>query len=124
MTGLIVAGRLLDFDRASVYAATCGQGCAQRFAFAAAHFGDYEEALFWLQLPRALSLLSSGSAGPSAFWTTAPVVPSKQDSRGATEPSEAGEMKNIHSGPALKGQQGATGRTWGNLSPSTSLKLV
>ena len=31
------------------------KGCAARFAFAAAIFGESSEALFWLQLPRALN---------------------------------------------------------------------
>lgn len=30
------------------------KGCAARFAFAAALFGEFSEALFWLQLPQAL----------------------------------------------------------------------
>lgn len=33
------------------------KGCAVRFAFAAAMFGESSEALFWLQLPRALNHL-------------------------------------------------------------------
>lgn len=35
------------------------KGCAARFAFAAAVFGETSEALFWLQLPRALNHLMS-----------------------------------------------------------------
>lgn len=33
------------------------KGCAVRFAFAAAVFGESSEALFWLQLPRSLKHL-------------------------------------------------------------------
>lgn len=53
----------------SAYAAICDHGVAARAAFAAAHFGEYAEAVFWLQLPKALALLSAGSAGPAAFWS-------------------------------------------------------
>eukprot|EP00250_Pteridium_aquilinum_P015429 c22572_g1_i1 orf=475-4656(+) len=62
------AGRLLDLERAYTYAALASKSSTLRFAFAAAHFGDYAEAAFWLQLPHSLSLLSKGSGGPSAFW--------------------------------------------------------
>lgn len=65
-----LAGRLLDEERTEQYAAICRQGVATRCAFAAAQFGEYSEAVFWLQLPRALALLSYGSAGPNAFWGT------------------------------------------------------
>jgi hypothetical protein len=65
-----LAGRLLDEERKEQYAAICRQGVATRCAFAAAQFGEYSEAVFWLQLPRALALLSYGSAGPNAFWVS------------------------------------------------------
>lgn len=52
------AGRLLDNDRAKTYAALLHKGCTARFAFAAAQFGDFSEALFWLQLPYVLSCLT------------------------------------------------------------------
>lgn len=53
-----MAGRLLDNDRAKTYAALLHKGCTARFAFAAAQFGDFSEALFWLQLPYVLSCLT------------------------------------------------------------------
>ncbi|GBG86177.1 hypothetical protein CBR_g41081 [Chara braunii] len=60
--------RLLDDDAASAYVAVCHSGTAARCAFTAAHYGDVDEAVFWVHLPRALALLSHGSAGPGAFW--------------------------------------------------------
>ncbi|KAJ8753225.1 hypothetical protein K2173_017829 [Erythroxylum novogranatense] len=48
-------GCLLDDERASLYAAIVNKGSAARFAFAATLFGETLEALFWLQLPHALS---------------------------------------------------------------------
>lgn len=59
---------MLDLERAYTYAALASKSSTLRFAFAAAHFGDYAEAAFWLQLPQALDRLSKGSGGPSAFW--------------------------------------------------------
>ncbi|KAE8698360.1 histidine kinase 3-like [Hibiscus syriacus] len=41
--------------RARLYATIVNKGCAARFAFAAATFGEVSEALFWLQLPRAMN---------------------------------------------------------------------
>ncbi|KAH9305179.1 hypothetical protein KI387_009583, partial [Taxus chinensis] len=52
------AGRLLDNDRVQKYAALLDIGCTRRFAFAAAHFGEFAEALFWLQLPHMLSRMN------------------------------------------------------------------
>lgn len=40
-----------------MYASVVNKGCAIRFAFAAAIFGESSEALFWLQLPQALKHL-------------------------------------------------------------------
>jgi WD repeat-containing protein 11 len=37
-----------------LYSAIVNKGIYARFAFAAAIFGDFQEALFWLQLPQAL----------------------------------------------------------------------
>ena len=59
---------MLDKEKALQYEAICKRGVSTRCAFAAAHFGEYSEAVFWLQLPRALALLSYGSAGPGSFW--------------------------------------------------------
>ncbi|XP_024526780.1 WD repeat-containing protein 11 [Selaginella moellendorffii] len=58
-------GRLLDAQSIRNYTALSKQGCASRLAFAAAHFGNYLEALFWLQLPRALALLVDGPTEPA-----------------------------------------------------------
>ncbi|CAN1215415.1 WD repeat-containing protein 11 [Linum perenne] len=46
-------GCILDDDVAKLYSTVLNKGCAVRFAFAAAVFGDTSEALFWLQFPHA-----------------------------------------------------------------------
>ncbi|KAK6941674.1 hypothetical protein RJ641_027051 [Dillenia turbinata] len=50
-------GCILDDERARLYASIAKKGSAVRFAFAAAIFGESSEALFWLQLPHALTHL-------------------------------------------------------------------
>ncbi|KAF7152680.1 hypothetical protein RHSIM_Rhsim01G0066800 [Rhododendron simsii] len=50
-------GCILDDERARLYASIVHKGFAARFAFAAAIFGESAEALFWLQLPKALDHL-------------------------------------------------------------------
>ncbi|GMI88606.1 hypothetical protein like AT3G33530 [Hibiscus trionum] len=50
-------GCIFDEERARLYATIVNKGCAARFAFAAATFGEVSEALFWLQLPRAMNHL-------------------------------------------------------------------
>ncbi|KAI4377162.1 hypothetical protein MLD38_014839 [Melastoma candidum] len=52
-----IEGCILDEERVRLYATVVTKGCVARFAFAAAVFGDSLEALFWLQLPRALNHL-------------------------------------------------------------------
>lgn len=52
-----VQGCLLDDERAKLYAKLVNKGCTVRFAFAAAVYGESLEALFWLQLSRALNHL-------------------------------------------------------------------
>ncbi|KAK1614663.1 hypothetical protein QYE76_020180 [Lolium multiflorum] len=47
-------GCILDDGRAKLYSAIVNKGAYARFAFAAAIFGDAQESLFWLQLPKAL----------------------------------------------------------------------
>ncbi|XP_008809225.1 WD repeat-containing protein 11 isoform X2 [Phoenix dactylifera] len=47
-------GCILDDERARLYSSVSNKGSAARFAFAAAVFGEFSEALFWLQLPQAL----------------------------------------------------------------------
>ncbi|KAK8931167.1 hypothetical protein KSP39_PZI016202 [Platanthera zijinensis] len=46
---------VLDDERVQSYASLANKGFAARSAFAAAIFGEFSEALFWLQLPHALS---------------------------------------------------------------------
>ncbi|VFQ77151.1 unnamed protein product [Cuscuta campestris] len=45
----------VDDERVRLYAGIVNRGCASRFAFAAAVFGELMEAIFWLQLPQALN---------------------------------------------------------------------
>ncbi|KAF3329331.1 WD repeat-containing protein 11 isoform X1 [Carex littledalei] len=47
-------GCIIDEERAREYEKVVKRGATDRFAFAAAIFGELSEALFWLQLPRAL----------------------------------------------------------------------
>ena len=54
---VLAQGCILDDERARLYATIVNKGCAARFAFAAATFGEVSEALFWLQLPRAINHL-------------------------------------------------------------------
>nr|GLL20426.1 WD repeat-containing protein 11-like [Ipomoea trifida] len=48
-------GCIIDDERVKLYAGIVNRGCALRFAFAAAIFGEPMEAIFWLQLPQALT---------------------------------------------------------------------
>lgn len=48
-------GCILNDEMVRLYAGLVDKGSAVRFAFAAAIFGEPMEALFWLQLPRALN---------------------------------------------------------------------
>uniref|UniRef100_A0A2P2K3Z9 WD repeat-containing protein 11 n=1 Tax=Rhizophora mucronata TaxID=61149 RepID=A0A2P2K3Z9_RHIMU len=50
-------GCILDDERARLYATVVNKGCSAKFAFAASIFGESSEALFWLQLPCALTHL-------------------------------------------------------------------
>ncbi|KAI4380639.1 hypothetical protein MLD38_006806 [Melastoma candidum] len=52
-----IEGCILDEERVRLYNTVVNKGCVARFAFAAAVFGESLEALFWLQLPRALNHL-------------------------------------------------------------------
>ncbi|ONK76641.1 uncharacterized protein A4U43_C03F30450 [Asparagus officinalis] len=55
-------GCILDDERTRLYASIVNKGSAERSAFAAAIFGEFSEALFWLQLPHALSHFVDKSA--------------------------------------------------------------
>ncbi|XP_010535861.1 PREDICTED: WD repeat-containing protein 11 [Tarenaya hassleriana] len=72
-------GCLLDDERAKIYAAVVGKGCAARFAFAAAIFGETAEALFWLQLPQAISHLMNKLARKSTQKISPPALDSAID---------------------------------------------
>ncbi|GAB2300310.1 hypothetical protein Dimus_034346 [Dionaea muscipula] len=58
-------GCILDDERARLYGKIVNKGSAVRFAFAATVFGESSEALFWLQLPRALNHLIHKSVNKS-----------------------------------------------------------
>ncbi|XP_050214710.1 uncharacterized protein LOC126665824 isoform X3 [Mercurialis annua] len=58
-------GCILDDERARLYASIVNKGCAVRFAFAAALFGETSETIFWLQLPHALKHLMNKLANKS-----------------------------------------------------------
>ncbi|XP_016899808.1 uncharacterized protein LOC103487430 isoform X2 [Cucumis melo] len=60
-----IEGCILDDARAKLYSKLVHKGSALRFAFAAAIFGESSEALFWLQLPSALSHLMNKLANKS-----------------------------------------------------------
>ncbi|OUZ99877.1 hypothetical protein BVC80_9067g66 [Macleaya cordata] len=72
-------GCILDDERARLYAAVVNKGAAMRFAFAAAIFGEASEALFWLQLPRALSHLINKSANKSPLKSSSSAFPDLGD---------------------------------------------
>ncbi|XP_062218149.1 uncharacterized protein LOC133918327 [Phragmites australis] len=59
-------GCILDDGRAILYSAIVNKGTYARFAFAAAIFGDFQEVLFWLQLPQALRHFLDKSKGRSS----------------------------------------------------------
>ncbi|KAK9055097.1 hypothetical protein SSX86_026177 [Deinandra increscens subsp. villosa] len=56
---------ILDDERVRQYATILNKGCAARFSFAAAIFGETLEAYFWLQLPHALKHLLNMLANKS-----------------------------------------------------------
>lgn len=92
------AGRLLDNDRAKTYAALLHKGCTARFAFAAAQFGDFSEALFWLQLPYVLSCLTEQLHDKS--------LQHKSPIKASSEPSTSDELhtrRSVENVASLKG---------------------
>ncbi|XP_068343506.1 uncharacterized protein [Pyrus communis] len=64
-------GCILDDERTKLYAMVVNKGFSVRFAFAAAIFGESSEALFWLQLPRALNHLMNKMVNKSPQKTPA-----------------------------------------------------
>ncbi|KAJ0985697.1 hypothetical protein J5N97_004053 [Dioscorea zingiberensis] len=63
---LLFKGCIFDDERARLYASVVNKGFAARLAFAAACFGEFSEALFWLQLPHALLHFFDKSSSKSA----------------------------------------------------------
>lgn len=115
------------------YTAICRQGVATRCAFAAAQFGEYPEAGFWLQLPRALSLLSFGSAGPTAFWgdsERSSSVPPKESSlimsneEGSIVNSDLLASKSLDKGMTFITPKVLTPISPNGVLPSATFKLV
>ncbi|ESQ29854.1 hypothetical protein EUTSA_v10011188mg [Eutrema salsugineum] len=95
-------GCLLDDERAKLYADVVKKGCAARFAFAAAVFGETSEAIFWLQLPQAIRHLTNKLMKRSSQKTPSPALASGTDE--ASMPSKisssglsASEAKKIDS---------------------------
>lgn len=74
-------GSILDDERGRLYTAIVNKGSAARFAFAAAMFGEFSEALFWLQLPRALNHLMNKLLNKS---TEKPLFPASVQELGDT----------------------------------------
>eukprot|EP01018_Ginkgo_biloba_P039533 Gb_06602 [translate_table: standard] len=97
------AGRLLDNDRARMYAALLDKGCTARFAFAAAHFGEFSEGLFWLQLPHALSLLTEHVNDKSLKNTL--FTNSMKSSSGPSTPKALHMRKSVKKVASFRGTQ-------------------
>ncbi|XP_057967387.1 uncharacterized protein LOC131157338 [Malania oleifera] len=72
-------GCILDDERVRLYSTAVNKGSAVRFAFAAAIFGESSEAIFWLQLPRALNYLMNKLANKSQRKVPAPIPVSEVD---------------------------------------------
>ncbi|GMH27310.1 hypothetical protein Nepgr_029153 [Nepenthes gracilis] len=72
-------GCILDDERARLYAKILNKGSAVRFAFAATIFGESSEALFWLQLPRAVNYLINKSLNKSPQKASLPASVSQLD---------------------------------------------
>lgn len=72
-------GCILDDERARLYAKIMNKGSAVRLAFAATIFGESSEALFWLQLPRALNHLINKTLSKPLQKKSVPEVVSQVD---------------------------------------------
>lgn len=66
-------GCILDDERARLYAKVVHQGLALRLAYAAIVFGEPSEAIFWLNLPRALNHLVNKAHNKSPQKAPAPI---------------------------------------------------
>ncbi|KAJ3671195.1 hypothetical protein LUZ60_008621 [Juncus effusus] len=67
-------GCIMDEDRVRLYEKIVNKGPTERYAFAAAIFGEMSEALFWLQLPNALlHFLHKSSSSNSSVSQSIPV---------------------------------------------------
>lgn len=90
---LMAKGNLLDDEKSKLYSSLVNEGCAARFAFAAAMFGETSEALFWLQLSCAMNHVVKKIANKSPkkhFEET--TMPCKNTSK---RPSTSGFEKNV-----------------------------
>ncbi|KAL5547799.1 hypothetical protein UlMin_003030 [Ulmus minor] len=116
-------GCILDDERAKLYAKVVNKGCAVRFAFAAAVFGESSEALFWLQLSRALNHLmkklvnkppqkaSVSTASPEIDDTA---ILSRISSKGKSEPGT--EKKDTSGQGSLSSMAFEQEELWANAS--------
>ncbi|CAL5438889.1 unnamed protein product [Camellia sinensis] len=115
-------GCILDDERARLYASIVNKGCAARFAFAAATFGESIEALFWLQLPYALDHLMNKLVKKSPQKAPVPEsIPELDDtamlsritSKGKQTP-ETGKTDVLQSNGLLKLMAFEQGELWGS----------
>ncbi|CAA6672652.1 unnamed protein product [Spirodela intermedia] len=96
-----VEGCLLDTERARLYASIVNKSSATRFAFAAAMFGEFSEALFWLQLPKALYYLINKSSRNSAHQSSSATAISGAETfstsnqKTSTEKPDLGSRMNV-----------------------------
>ncbi|EMS63946.1 WD repeat-containing protein 11 [Triticum urartu] len=100
-------GCILDDGRATLYSAIVNKGTCARFAFAAAIFGDFQEALFWLQLPQALqhSLDKSTSRSSEKGFESSVRADSEQTSTlNRIASSERSAARNVANDTASCGQ--------------------
>ncbi|KAF7083409.1 hypothetical protein CFC21_087207 [Triticum aestivum] len=99
-------GCILDDGRASLYSAIVNKGTCARFAFAAAIFGDFQEALFWLQLPQALqhSLDKSTSRSSEGFESSVRADSEQTSTLNRIASSERSAARNAANDTASYGQ--------------------
>ncbi|CAI5523323.1 unnamed protein product, partial [Closterium sp. Naga37s-1] len=93
-------GQLMGVEAARAYSKVWGGGVAARCACVAAHYGDIQEAHFWLLLPHALRLLAQGSAGPHAFWPPDTAAPAADATTTTADAGSGGSGADGTAGPS------------------------
>lgn len=104
-------GCMLDDERVRLYASIADKGSFMRFAFAATVFGDILEAVFWLQLPKALHHLMNKLVNKSP--------PKVSQSSSTGELDEASVLSRISSR-----ERSLTGEDEKNLLTNGQLRLM